>query len=72
MSDALSENGSDICPTPFACTPAEIKLLLRLRQVRKTGAAVLVMLDLSADALHVIGKAEHLSGKSVDKIEKAV
>jgi hypothetical protein len=51
--------------TPFPCTPAEIKLLLRMRQLAREARPPLVLVDLGNFTLSQVGRPETL-GKKVE------
>lgn len=54
-------------PSQFVCTPTEIKLLLRLRQLQNQGLVTQVLIDLPSITLHVIGKPENLERKEASQ-----
>lgn len=45
---------------PFPCSQAEVKLILRLRQIANNNTSALVILDLKGLKLFLAGKAESL------------
>jgi hypothetical protein len=46
--------------TPFPCTPAEIKLLLRMHQLAREASPPLVLVDLGSFTLSQVGQPEIL------------